>query len=205
MSDIRYNVSELFQMIFGINSPVFITEPLQKQQTDKIDFSGIQTLPEYYTQEATSWMGTPIIFQGKFDGGTYFKYLEDGRLDTVQMAEFTLPPATMFAFRRAKNVTRTNVLGASGTVKEIYGFDDWIIDVRGLALDEPNRSAQEQINELLKWEQLADSINLSGELFNSHGIFKGMINDWNDSLTQAKAGVVGFSFQLIGDTYFDLI
>src|SRR5690606_6995127 len=109
----------------------------------ELNFSGIQTLPDHYEQEerSTSWMGTPIIFPSIFLGDSYMRYKPTGEIEKVQRADFELPATTMFSFRRAKNITRTELPGASGTVKEVYGFDDWIIDVRGIALDEPTRSA----------------------------------------------------------------
>lgn len=205
MADIRYDVSKLFQAAFGINSPVFITEPLTKSTPPELSFKGLQALPEYYKPEATSWMGTPILFQAKFDAGSYIRYKSNGEVNSVQMDEFVLPPATMFSFRRAKNITKTNVLGSIGTVKEIFGFDDWIIDVRGLALDEPSRSAVDQITELLKWEDLADGINISGELFNQHNIVRVAMEDFSDNVTQGKPGIIAFSFQLTSDVLIDLI
>ena len=205
MADIRYNVSQLFKAAFGINSPVFITEPLIRSKPTELSFKGIKQLPEYYQPDATSWMGTPIMFQAKFENGSYRRYKPNGDTESIQMAEFILPPATMFSFRRAKNVNKTNVLGSTGTVKEIFGFDDWIIDVRGLAIDEPNRTAAEQIAELLKWEELADGIDVSGELFNSHNIFRVAMEDWNDNLVQGKLGVIAFSCQLTSDVTLDLI
>lgn len=205
MADVRYNVSQLFKAAFGINSPVFITEPLIKAKSADLSFKGISSLPEYYNPEATSWMGTPILFQAKFGTGFYLKYKPNGELTEVQMEELILPPATMFSFRRSKNITKTNVLGSTGTVKEIFGFDDWIIDVKGLALDEPNRSAEDQIAQLLKWEELADGINVSGQLFNQHNILKVVMEDWNDNLTQGKTGVIAFSFQLTSDVPIELM
>lgn len=199
MADIRYNVSQLFQAAFGMQIPVFITEPLIRQAPAELSFKGIETLPEYYEANSTSWMGTPIMFQAKFEGGSYWRYKQNGQLERVQLAEFTLPPATMFQFRRAKNMNKTTVLGSNGTVKEIFGFDDWIIDVRGLALDEPNRSAAEQITELLKWEELADGINVSGEQFNIRNIFRVAMEDWSDNVIQGKQGVRAFTFQLTSD------
>lgn len=197
--DIRYDVGQLFQIAFGINSPIYITQPLLRRQPAEITYTGIERLPEYYEPTSTSWMGTPILFDAKFEGGLYWRYKDNAELERVQMGDFTLPPATMFQFRRAKNIVKTNVLGSNGTVKEIFGFDDWIIDVRGLALDEPGRSAQEQIKELLEWEKLADSIEVVGELFSIHGIKRVAIEDWADNIVQGKPGVRAFNFQMSSD------
>ena len=205
MTDQRYNLSQLFKAAFGINSPVYVIDPIGKESKSAISYEGIQILPDYYEAESKSWMGTPIIFAATLKGDSYQQYNSTGEIVRVSLNDFELPPATMFSFRRAKNVTRTNLLGSNGTVKEIYGFDDWVIDVRGLALDEPNRSAQEQIAELLKWERLADAVKVNGKLFNQHQIDRIVMADWSDNVTQAKPGVIPFQFQMFSDEAIELI
>lgn len=198
-SDIRYHVSELFQLAFGINIPIYITDPLRRDAPANISYAGLETIPEYVSADSTSWMGTPIMFSATFGGGSYNRYKMNGELERVQLNDFVLPPATMFQFRRAKNINRTNVLGSNGTVKEIFGFDDWVIDVRGLCLDEPTRSAQSQLEELIRWENLADSIEVSGSQFSSRGLMRVAIAEWSDSIPQGQPGVVAFQMQLMGD------
>lgn len=205
MSDIRYNVSQLFKAAFGINSPIYIPQTFLKDAPVNISFSGLETLPDYYEPESKSWMGTPIVFSAKFQGGNYRRYKDNGETEIISMQEFTLPPATMFSFRRAKNITRTDVLGNNGTVKEIFGFDDWVIDVRGLCLDEPTRSAASQLETLLQWEELADGINVSGQLFSQHKVDRVALTDWGDNVTQGSPGSLPFSFQLFSDQPLDLI
>lgn len=205
MTDQRYNLSQLFKAAFGINSPVYVIDPIGKESKSVISYEGIHILPDYYEAESKSWMGTPIIFGATLKGDSYQQYNSTGEIVRVSLNDFELPPATMFSFRRAHNITRTNLLGSNGTVKEIYGFDDWVIDVKGLALDEPNRSALDQITELLKWERLADAIKINGKLFNQHQIDRVVIADWNDNITQAKPGVIPFQFQMYSDEAIELI
>lgn len=197
--DQRYNVSKLFQAAFGVNSPVYITESLLKASPASLSYTDVEVLPDFYKQDSTSWMGTPIMFAASFLGRSYKRYSPNGEIEIVQMADLQLPPATMFSFRRAHNITRTNLLGANGTVKEIFGFDDWVIDVRGICLDEPTISAHQQLEELLKWEELADSIDISGSLFEQRKISRVAIADWSDNLQQGSSGIIPFQFQLYSD------
>lgn len=196
--DIRYPISKLFQVAFGINSPVYIST-FDKGKKPDIDYGELKTLPDYYEPDAKSWMGTPIMFSATFKGRNYFQYDKKAELKQVTLNDFALPPATMFSFRRAKNITKTTVLGSNGTVKEIYGFDDWIIDMRGLCLDEPNRSAAQQIEEFMKWEGLADGIEVSGKLFNQHDVGRVVMMDWQDNVVQGSPGVIAFQAQLCSD------
>lgn len=200
MADIRYNVSQLLQAAFGFNSPVYIPEPIFNDEPANISYSGLEVLPDYYNEgNLKSWMGTPIVFPVKFLGGSYMRYKGNGEIERVSIADFKLPPATMFSFRRSKNIERTQISGGDGTVKEYYGFDDWIIDVRGICLDEPERSAAEQLTDLLQWENLADSFGISGTLFEQHKISRVCLDGWSDNVQQGKPGVIPFQFQLFSD------
>lgn len=200
----EYNVAQLFKAAFGINSPIYFPKT-EENKSPVLSYEGLEVLPDYYDAESTSWMGTPILFSATFKNGNYKQYNSIGEIVETTLNDFELPSATLFSFRRAKNITRTELLGNNGTVKEIFGFDDWVIDVRGVALDEPTRSAHAQIDELLKWERLADSIKISGKLFNQRRIDAVVMNDWSDNIQQAQPGVIPFSFQLFSDEALELI
>ena len=195
MADIRYNVSELFQLAFGVQYPFFLTEPIAQDQASAISFSGIKTL----ANDGFSWMNTPIMFNATFVAGSYKLYKRNGEITTKSLESLTLPAATMFTFRRAKNITRTNVLGSNGTVKEIYGFDDWVIDVKGVCVDERGNSAQDQFARMLEWENLADSIEISGTQFKARELSRVVMSEWSENIPQGKPGVVAFSTTLYGD------
>lgn len=198
---------------FGINIPIYVI-PNQVRQSPELSYKGMEEIPQNWLNAETgalkesvpvSWMGTPIVFSATFQGGSYKRYRFNGEIEQVQLADMRLPAATMFQFRRAKNIERTNLLGSNGTVKEIYGLDDWIIDVRGICLDEPGNPAAQQYEQLLEWERLVSSIGISGYLFNQKEIDAVVINDWNDNVVQGKPGTIPFSFQLIADEPVELI
>ncbi len=197
--DARYNLSQLFGAAFGISSPIFITEPFQKQNPNNFDYKGIELIQDYYGKEATSWMGTPIIGLLKFKAGMYKIYDGKGNLVDIQFKDFILPPATLFSFRRSKNITKTNLLGHNGTVKEIFGFDDWVIDVKGLAIDTPESSARDQLRNLKEWEELASSIQVQGKLFATKKIEAVVIEDYKEESVQGSPGIIPFSMTFISD------
>lgn len=212
MNDQKYNISKLFQAAFGINSPIYISETMRKNKPPNFSYKNIETLPDYTYSDwnstnKTSWMGTPIIFPTTFMNNQLMKkYNSLGELVYVPLEDIQLPPATMFSFRRAKNITKTNILGSNGTVKEIFGFDDWIIDVRGLCLDEPNRSAKNQLDELLEYYELASGVGVSGALFTACGINAVCITDFNFEIVQgSNGGVISFTMQLNSDEDITLV
>lgn len=203
--DARYNLSKLFSAAFGINSPIFITEPIGKKALNTFDYKGIGLIEDYYTKEATSWMGTPIIGLLKFKSGTYKIYNSTGILEDIEYNDFVLPPATLFSFRRSKNITKTNLLGNNGTVKEIFGFDDWVIDVKGLAVDTPQSSARDQLIAIKEWEELASAISVSGKLFTIKNIHAVVMDDYKEESIQGSPGIIPFSMTLTSDDAVELI
>jgi hypothetical protein len=206
--DKRYNISELFSAAFGIKSPIYITEPISQEKKNNLDYGGITYLPNFYKTEKTSWLGTNVIGLLKFKAGSYPVYTPTGEIGFISFDEFILPPTTLFSFRRAKNITKTNLLGANGTVKEIFGFDDWVIDVKGLCLDdytEGGFSAREKIRRIEEWEEIAGAINISSKLFTSKKIAAIVIENYNQEAVQASPGVIPFSMTLCSDDAIELI
>lgn len=203
--DAKYNLSKLFSAAFGINSPIFITEPFAKKALNAFDYKGIGLIKDYYEKDATSWMGTPIIGLLTFKAGTYKIYNGKGELNDITYNDFVLPPATLFSFRRSKNISKTNLLGSNGTVKEIFGFDDWVIDVKGLAVDTPQSSARDQLIAIKKWEELASAISVSGKLFSIKNIHAVVMDDYKEESIQGSPGIIPFSMTLTSDDAVELI
>lgn len=202
--DIRYDIGQIFQLAFGINSPVYLVNPIGFGRNYPIDYTGVEILTENEAEEE-SLFGTPIMFPIVFKEGTYQIYDAKGRLSGVNYDNFRLPAATLVDFSRAKNITRTNVLGSNGTVKEIFGFDDWKIRMRGICLAEKDLSEKEQIEKILEWEQIAGSIEVEGDLFKDKEIFSLVIEDINIKQLQAKPGVIPFEITASSDQAIELI
>jgi hypothetical protein len=206
--DTRYNISELFNAAFGIKTPIYTIEPNNQSNNQNLDYSGITYLPDYYKTEGNSWLNTPIIGLLKFKAGSYPVYTPNGEIGFISFDDYIFPPTTLFSFRRAKNITKTNLLGASGTVKEIFGFDDWVIDVKGLCLDDVTAggfSAREKIRQIEEWEEIAGAINISSKLFTSKKIAAVVIENYNQEAVQASPGVIPFSMTLCSDDAIELI
>jgi len=197
--DARFGVAPLLKAAFGVNTPIFIPFGFKKSLPPKLKFDDVE-FNIIEESDRKSWMGTPIMFSASFNEETYNVYeKKSGQLEKSSMKTFDLPAATVFQFRRAKNIIRTNVSGANGTVKELYGFDDWVIDVKGLCLDEPNQTAKEQLEELIKWQNLADSISVSGDLFETLDIKRVCISEFEFNIPQGTPGVVAFTMTLWSD------
>ncbi len=232
MKDIRYNISELFQAAFGTNVPVYLTQSFALSSASNIAFSGVSENNEsppdvrfsvkentgaqpavHFTgvtpitqQEAErmSWLGTPILFPILFKKGSYAVYLPSGEIEKREKQDYGLPPATLTDFSRAKRITKTQVLGDTGTVKELFSLEDWRLRIRGFCLDEPGRSAYEQLTELLSWETLADSISVGGSLFEDKSIYNIVIENMEVRQLAGQPGVIPFTIQALSDQPLEL-
>jgi hypothetical protein len=199
----KYIVSKLFQEAFGINTPIFIPWQFTPNLPPSILYDAAAAEPQEY--DAVSVLNTPVLFPVSFEGGTYQIYTLSGDLEDLKIEDFTLPYSTLLQFRRAKNITRTNVLGSSGTVKEIFGFDDWVIDVKGLCLNERGIKAGDTLSKLLEWEKIASSVRIKGnQLFNQISVGAVAINDWSHQVLQGQDGAIAFQFTMYSDVFMEL-
>lgn len=194
-----YQLPSIFRTAFGINAPIYLADVYSHQTPPALDFPNITVVSE---QEAAqlSWLGTPIMFPIKIHGGSYKFYNPKGELVSESIQDFNMPASSLVDFSRAKNITRTDVLGNNGTVKEIYGFDDWSIRIRGLCLNEPGvRTAEEQKQALLRIEQIAGAVDVLGSLFTEKNIHAITIESIDFQQVQGKPDVIPFEIRAISD------
>jgi hypothetical protein len=121
----NYNVAQLFDIAFGIKS-------IGTYSVENINTAGLQVAGslDYATQ--LSHLGTPMIVPILFKGSAAYKIYNDfGDIVTDSYEDFALPAATLVNFRRAKIISKTKASAVASSVKEIFAFDDWKIDIRG--------------------------------------------------------------------------
>lgn len=199
----NFDIANALSAAFGIKAPLFVLPDTAPQKGEAAYASiPVKTLPE---AKKMSWLGTPIIYPMVFKGGEYQIYKPTGELGSSKLNDFEIPPATLVDFRRSKNITKTRLSGNNGTVKEIYGFDDWQIRIRGLCLNTPDISAYDQHLELLKWEKLADSIQVQGELFLDKDIFNLTIEDIDFRQPEGKQNIIPFEITAVSDEPLELV
>lgn len=199
------DISQLFNAAFGF-VPITYKPEVGNQNSGEAVYGSV-AVEETETAKKLSWMGTPIMFPISFisSGNKYLYYNGLGQLkEKENLADFDLPPTTVVDFRRAKNITKTNVLGNNGTVKEIYGFDDWQIRIRGLILDTPTEKAYDIQSELLKWDNLADDIEVKGDLFLDKDIYRITIEEIDFRQPQGRHNVIPFEITASSDQPLEL-
>lgn len=195
-------IANLFAEVFGVSSPIYIPWGRTLSDFPTEEYKDVK-LASREEVERRSWMGTPVLDSFILDGGTYKHYSDQGELTDVSMSDFLMPAATLVEFSRDMNVSKTKVLGAKGTVKEIYGINDWNINIRGFCLTDNSRDSQktyeEQAHALVLFRDLADSISVTGDLFLNKGITAIVMENFQLSPVQGIPEMYSFSIQATSD------
>ncbi len=166
---ISIDLSDIYRKAFGIELFDNVIYPQISQKKDKanINYSDIEKV---YTAQSgqKSWLGIPVMMPVKFKGGT-FNTLNKGKIETVSLADYRLPDTTLVDFSRSKNIVTTPINGGSGTVKELYSFEDWSIKIYGI-ITQTDVDIYEQLTDLLQWENITDAIRVNSAIFELLGI-----------------------------------
>ncbi len=185
----QYNTSELFELAFGIKT-------IGNYKIDKVS-EGL----DY--ESKLSYLGTPMIVPIKFKGKGYQIFNDFGEVVIDKFEDFSLPASTLVNLRRAKTIVKTKASAAKGTVKEIFGFDDWQIDIMGFCLADKAhttaKTAREQKIKLNEFDAIVDSIQVVSELFDDFDISHLVINEIQFNQLRGKPGVIPFSLRCSSD------
>ena len=203
--DVTY-VAGLFSDVFGVNSPVFFPTIGQGNDYDPGAFSGVSL------KTAEPDDGSPVRFGQKtfgafwLKGDSYPSYDQyTGVLNYTKYADFLMPIATMVDFSRQKAMTKTPTIGSAGTVKEIYGFEDWTISIKGIILPDSDRTGttnqtiEGQKEFLQKYFEIAGSIKVDGKIFADRNINRITIESFAFTPVQGKPGMMPFSIEATSD------
>jgi len=205
-----YNIATLFEIAFGIkNFAMYRPESVDsKPESPSFNYQGINIVEDVAEASRLSHLGTPILYPIKFKGSPYQFYTTSGELETFPVEDFELPAATLVNFRRAKILSQTTAVAGNGTVKELYGFNDWVIDIRGICLRDPShptaKTAYDQHLKLVEWDNIADSITVVGDLFADKDIGNLVIKEMDFKQVQGKPGVIPFFARCISDQPIEL-
>lgn len=204
--DVGFAVS-LLGDVFGFNSPVYIPYSLKdKYALDDARYN-ISFVADNEA-DRLSQFGTPVLGTFTTYGGQYKVYdKRTGQLVDKEFGEFEFPAATIVDFGRSKNITKTPTIGSSGTVKEIYGFEDWKINIRGVCLNDNSRVAQKTVREqqlaMIALNEIADSVGiLKGALFLDKRITRIVIENLTFTAVQGKPDIIQFEMECVSDEDF---
>ncbi|GHV40456.1 hypothetical protein FACS1894179_07030 [Bacteroidia bacterium] len=115
-------IADAIRHIFGINSPIYI--PWDKNVPYEAgEYPDFRFLPEDVSDDEIrpSEFDTPILGPVTFEAGEYNTYnRKTGAVEKVTMDGYTLPSSCIVEFARDANVTKTDVLGSTGTVRDCF-------------------------------------------------------------------------------------
>lgn len=200
-------VTDAIRQIFGIPGLIYI--PWGKSQPYTAgDFSDIRFIPEEDDDNfLISELGTPVVGSIAFDGGNYNTYDRNGQVVKEKYGDYTLPYSCVVDFSRTSNTTKTEVMGSNGTVKEIFGKSDWKISIRGIAFNsrfDNQPDAHEQIETLVKWDNICDAIGVQGSVFRRKKIYSIVIEDFSIRPIVAQWNAIPFQIEAVSDEPIEL-
>lgn len=213
MIEIGYSVplAGLFQEAFGIRiGGVYKPEISDGTPEDPNGlFTGVEIVEDINDAFEMSALGTPIVFPIFFSEGVYKKYNNKGEIVDKKMGDFRLPIAAIVSFKRDKIMGETKVNGGRGSVKEIYGFDDWQITINGFLIPDGSqpqglKNPLQQEKELIRWDDLASSIDVRGELFNLRKIYNLAIKGINFEPMRGRPNIRAFTVNALSDEPIEL-
>lgn len=198
--DNRAILGQLFKAAFG-TSPVYMAVPIGTPEPVVIEGFNPSINPDFVNEDKilTSVYRTPIIYPVQFRAGSYPIYDWYGKPKMKEFGDLWLPGTTMLDFDRAKNVIKTNVLGANGTVKEVFGFDDWQIRIRMLCLDDNKYTARQYVDMLQDWFEIAGGINVFGSIFSKKEIYNIVIEDFSVKTLAGSPGVIPIEMSAVSN------
>ena len=158
-----------------------------------------------------SYLGTPI-FQPIIIVQDNYKFLDNGKVSTRKVESFRMPATTTVEFNRSKIIAKTAINGVQGTVKEMWGFSDWEITIRGLIISEARLNGQnhlvypeDEFNNIKQLETIADSVRVSGGLFNTLDIKRICIERCNFGKIIGMPNVIPFQLSCTSDEALEII
>lgn len=127
-------------------------------------------------------------------------YYSQGLIKRHDIADLQMPDSTLVSIDRQKRMRTTPVSGGYGTVKEIFGFDDWKITAEGITDDENT------LRGLKELECLSDAIGVeNSDLFEYYDIFHVVIQHISLRQHRGKGALTGFTIEMLSDEPVQLI
>lgn len=201
-------VAKLLADVFGIGQPVY-TGVKQNSLPEGIAGPFAVSLKE----ADPDYDNAPVRFGHKtfgaflLKGGLYKTWNHKGKLVDIELSDFLMPLATLVDFTRPKTVTKTPTTGGVGTVKELYGLEDWNITISGIIIPDPlkqpgQQTVDEQMRQIQLFHEIAESIDVEGQLFAERSITRIVTESLKFTPVQGHPGMMQYSIDAISDKDF---
>jgi len=206
MADIVFDIASAFVSEFptelrnGFGALPGATQLLTREQQQ---FPGLQAIQARDVEEYNA-LGLPIFDLVTFRGGIY-DTIENGQVVPIEIPDRELPLTSMISCSRSKQITKSTPSGATGSVKELWAFQDWKVQIRGLIMgDDPLSFPEQEVRQIKQLETIADSIEVSSELFYILGIKRLVITQARFATKQGSPYVLPFFLSCESDEPIEL-
>ncbi len=134
--------------------------------------------------------------------------------DTLKISDYDFPPGTKVSIGGGRRITKTQIDGAKGSVKEVAGQADWTVSISFLILSDSylfavpgvTGTGKTMIQELKTLRRLLEgnsSLPIINFRLNSLGIKQVLIERWN--IPDSNQYHQPVSLECISDNEYDLI
>lgn len=200
--DIGY-VGNLLSSVYRTEIPTYLPWFFDYKKKSN-PFPGVEIEEELEYENAPVRFGQKTFGAFWLKGGRYLNYDYKSELNEVEYSDLLMPLATMVDFSRDKVVTKTPTVGGVGSVKEIYGLDDWNISISGIILPDTlnpytQQTVSEQMDILQRYHEIAGSIEVEGQLFAQRNITRIVTESLSFSPIQGRPNMMQYSIQAVSD------
>jgi hypothetical protein len=201
-------VGSLIKDVFGVESPVYLPTWWQGREFQTESYPGVSVSDEVEYDDAPVRFGQKTFGAFWLDAGTYKKYDNNGILKEFGYSKFLMPLATIVDFSRPKTVVETPTIGGNGSVKEIIGLEDWAISIKGIILPDPERkevafrTVEGQMEAMQSFHEIADSIEVDGQIFHKREISRIVTKSLAFSPVQGKPNMMQYTIDAVSDEDF---
>ena len=192
-------ITQLITQAFGLSKLVDATG----------GYRNLEVIEEPWEAHRTTYLGTPILYPVIFKGQGYRYFKENGQVATKQLQDFELPAVTLSSFSRAKNISETELTAGYGSVDEMFGFQDYKIEIKGLCMAEKShphaKQAMDQLKRLREFESVGEAIPVVSDIYSLLGINAIVIKDLSLEQLAGRPGVIPFRITAKSSTPKELI
>lgn len=148
----------------------------------------------------TSAMGTPVYTDIVFRSVTYTDKITNRQVTTREMKFYTV----LITINQTKNIVKTEIQGADGTVKEYIGMGDYEVQVNGIITSTNGVYPQDEVIALRTMCQAPVSIPVECRFLNNWGVLNLVIESFYIPEEMGGYSKQKFSLNCISDLPIEL-
>lgn len=194
----EYNMRlvELLRYTWGYKRLYFVPQVSRHKKGEKAKYDGLEALSVNVVNRS-SLLNTPILMPLKIQISPKGEPTEF----------FTLPNEPIVEIRGTKKIVETEIDGQDGSFKELYSLGDYMITIRGVAVDENYSNEnypEELVRKLRTVYELRHHLEVVGPLFTIFNIKYIAIKDFNLVPNAGEQSMAPYEFVALSDKEYKL-